>query len=312
MTDAVVSKAGAGDRPPGDQPAYRLRWWHEIAYVVGFYGIYTLVRNLGLGAGSARTAFENARHIIEIERFLGTFHEQTIQALFLPWRTFITVLNIFYGTAHFVVTIGALVWMYRRRPDRYPLWRNTLMATTALALIGFLAFPLAPPRLLGYSYGFVDTLRDIGGLWSFETGAMRKISNQYAAMPSLHFAWSAWSACVLYPMARRWFWKGLAALYPAATLFAIVVTANHYWIDALGGAAVLAGGYAIGRKVTRRRPPKPGARDALEANGTAAVSDPAVSGPAVSGGDRADGAHDDVLVDALERPSDRRPEAHPG
>ncbi|HZQ85031.1 MAG TPA: phosphatase PAP2 family protein, partial [Acidimicrobiales bacterium] len=88
------------------------------------------------------------------------------------------------------------------------------------------------------------------GLWSFDSGTMQKISNQYAAMPSLHFAWSSWSALVLLPGVRKSWLRVLLVIYPFATLFAIVVTANHYWLDAAGGAFVLTVGYSIARLAT--------------------------------------------------------------
>ena len=101
-------------------------------------------------------------------------------------------------------------------------------------------------------YGFVDTLEHYGSLWSFDSGSMQKISNQYAAMPSLHFAWSLWCALLLIPVLRRNWTKVLAGLYPAFTLFAVVVTANHYIIDAAAGAVCLGLGYVIAGVITRR------------------------------------------------------------
>lgn len=232
-------------------PKSKLRWWRELAYILAFYAVYTLIRNTqGSAAVSAQTAFENARDVIRVEEWLGLFFEEGLQDVFLPAEWFVSFWNVFYGTAHFVVTVVALVLMFRTMSQRYPLWRNTLACTTALALIGFATFPLMPPRLLPDHYGFVDTLKEIGGLWSFDSGAMQKVSNQYAAMPSLHFAWATWSTIVLYPAMRQWWSKALAASYPALTLFAIVVTANHYWIDAVGGAVVLAVGFVAGRAIT--------------------------------------------------------------
>ena len=234
----------------------RLAWWREVLYVLAFYGVYTLVRNSqGPKPVSAARAFTNARRVIGLERLLGLYHEEAVQELVLRFRGVVRFWNVFYGTAHFAVTVGALVWLYRAAPWRYSLWRNTLLATTALALVGFAAFPLMPPRLLPPEYGFVDTLRVVGGLWSFESGPVARVSNQYAAMPSLHFAWSAWCALVLAPLAgaRRWA-RALAWAYPWLTLFAIVVTANHYWLDAVGGAAALALGHALARVVTRPHP----------------------------------------------------------
>jgi membrane-associated phospholipid phosphatase len=110
-----------------------------------------------------------------------------------------------------------------------------------------------PPRLLPEEYGFVDTLAHYGGIWSFDSGAMQKVSNQYAAMPSLHFAWSTWCALVLVPTFRRRWLKALAIAYPVCTLFAIIVTGNHYWLDAAGGAVILAIGAAAGRWWSERQ-----------------------------------------------------------
>jgi len=218
-----------------------------VLYIAAFYGVYSVIRNTqGSASVSAAEAFAHAREVIRFEEAVGLYFEEGVQEAFLGWRPFIQLWNLFYGTFHFVVTIAALVLLFRRFPARYPRWRNTLAATTGLALIGFAAYPLMPPRLLPAAYGFVDTLKVYGGLWSFDSGPVAQVSNQYAAMPSLHFAWSVWSSLVLYPMVTRRWLQELVALYPAATLFAIVVTANHFWLDAAGGAALLGVGAAAG------------------------------------------------------------------
>lgn len=261
-----ASEAITHTSPAAAAPAARaetLRWQKEVAIVGVFYAVYTSVRNLfGSASASPSHAFANARHVIGIERALGLFHEERIQRWFAGWSWLLRLCNIFYGTFHFAVTIGVLVFLFSRRAEHYRLWRNTLAVTTALALIGFSAFPLMPPRLLGdcgefgacaTQYSFVDTLKSVGGLWSFDSGTMQSISNQYAAMPSLHFAWSSWCCLALWRHlpSRR---VRIAALgYPLFTLFTIVVTANHYWIDAVGGAFVLAGGYAFARVGTSAR-----------------------------------------------------------
>jgi MFS superfamily sulfate permease-like transporter len=239
-----------------------LRWWKEVLYVLAFYAVYSAIRNTqGSASVSAHHALDNALDIIRIERALGLFHEQAVQDAVLDLgRFFIEFWNLFYGTFHFIVTTFALIYVFRRFPERYPRWRNTLAFTTALALIGFALYPLMPPRLLdlhGLHYGFVDTLERFGSLWSFDSGTMQKISNQYAAMPSLHFAWSLWCALLLFPVMRHRWSKALAAAYPVATLFAIVITANHYWLDAAGGAVCLGVGYVLSGLVTRRWEKRP-------------------------------------------------------
>jgi hypothetical protein len=250
----TAAAAPAGAPALGGVRASRLRWWREALYVLCFYGVYTLVRNRGLNDQGHVQALHNALRVIRAERWLHVFHEAAVQHVFYPSaRWFLSFWDVFYGSAHFVVTVVALVWLFRADPARYPRLRNTLAITTALALVGFAFFPLMPPRLLPMNlhFHFVDTLKAVGGLWSFDSGTMQKISNQYAAMPSLHFAWSTWSAVVLFPLVRRAWLRALVVIYPALTLFAIVVTANHYFLDAVGGAAVLGVGALLALPLTK-------------------------------------------------------------
>jgi hypothetical protein len=239
-----------GDEQRGPR---RLRWWREVLYAAVFYGVYSVIRNTqGSAMVSAAHAMGNALEIIRLERWLHLYHERAIQEAFLDDVGFIEFWNLFYGTFHFVVTVFALVLLFRKFPQRYPRWRNALAITTGLALIGFATYPLMPPRLLPSSYGYVDTLKTYGSLWSFDSGAVHKISNQYAAMPSLHFAWSMWCTLVLVPALKSMWAKALAILYPIGTLFAIVVTANHFILDAVAGAAVLGVGMVAGFALASR------------------------------------------------------------
>lgn len=229
----------------------------EVIIIAVFYFVYSSTRNLtGSATISEEHALLNAERLIRLERSLHVFHEATLQSWLLSQQWLLWISNVFYGTAHFIVTIGVLIWIFIAVPEQYRFWRNTLAIATALALIGFMSFPLLPPRLLPEHYGFVDTLQKIGGLWNFESGPVNKISNQYAAMPSLHFAWSSWCALALFTLATRWWVKLLGILYPFLTLFVIVVTANHYVLDAVGGAVVLAIALTVSFAVERSRPPK--------------------------------------------------------
>jgi PAP2 superfamily len=249
--DQEGQAAPAGAVEPTGAPR-RLYWWREVLYVLAFYGVYSWIRNqFGSASVSPGTAFANARHVIHIERLVGLFHEETIQQVVLRFHSFIVFWNVYYGTFHFIVTAFALIWMYRSFPKRYPLWRNTLAFTTGFALVGFATFPLMPPRLLPVSYGFVDTLDKFGALWSFDSGAMHKISNQYAAMPSLHCAWAMWCLFVMWPQLKSVWARALLVLYPIATVYCIIVTANHYWLDAVGGFVTLGLGFAAAKVFTK-------------------------------------------------------------
>jgi hypothetical protein len=264
VTDAPTD---ADDRHDAVTADTGLRWWREVLYIALFYFVYSWIRNqFGSASVHPDEAFDHALQVIDIEKTLGLYVEPTIQGWFVTGspgdieftfsgaRLFLRFWNIFYGTFHFIVTGGALFWIYHRFPGSYRKWRNTLAITTGLALLGFSLYPLMPPRLLSAcnefgrcgDFPYVDSLAAIGGLWSFDSGTMQAVSNQYAAMPSLHFGWSLWCLFALFPHLRHRWSKVLICLYPVATLFAIMVTANHYWLDAACGALTLGVGYVLG------------------------------------------------------------------
>jgi membrane-associated phospholipid phosphatase len=265
-------------RPTGTvpiRPVKRSNWWREVILIAAFYGAYSLVRDLrGDKPVSVAQALTNAHRVIRFERWFGIFHEQAVQHWFLHDRDLLKFCDDFYGTAHFVAAIGILILLFFRFPERYRLWRNTLAFITGLALVGFYFFPLMPPRLLPAGYHFVDTLRAVGGLWNFSSGPVNDVSNQYAAMPSLHTAWSTWCALVVISIVRPWWAKALALLYPAFTVFCIVVTANHYFLDAIVGVLLVVVSYFLALLVTRkmdelavRREARAARRDLTEEDG---------------------------------------------
>jgi hypothetical protein len=234
-----------------DAASARLRWYREVATVLVFYAVYSAIRNLfGSNAVPPEVALRNAERVIRAEQAVSGFVEADLQAFFLGWGPgFMRFWNLYYGSLHFVVTAGVMVWLYHRHPAHYPRWRNTLGAMTALALVGFSLFPLMPPRLLGrtgaygggdaaYAGDFVDTLVAFPTLWSFESSAMQSVSNQYAAMPSLHVGWALWCVAAVLPFTAHRVVRFAFVVYVPATVFAIVVTANHYWLDAVGGVIV--------------------------------------------------------------------------
>jgi hypothetical protein len=233
----------------GLRDGHVIYWWVEILALIAFYVIYSAIRNANQGDDAQ--AFENAKQILDWQRALGIAHEETLQDWALSFKPIVIAANYFYGSMHFVVTIGAGIFLFRKFPDDYPLMRNTIAITTTLALIGFVTYPLMPPRLLPDSFGFVDTLDRYPTFWSFNSGAMSKVSNQYAAMPSVHVAWALWCTLAFYPRVRARAAKVLAILYPVTTIVVIVVTANHYLLDAVGGAVVFCIGVLIARRVTR-------------------------------------------------------------
>lgn len=265
LVETAIPAAALGAPGPAAAPVApttptrpRLRWWHELVVAVAFYAAYTAVRNrFGSASVGAGEAYANALRVIDLERGLGIFNEQALQQTALRWPPLVVAANAWYGSLHFVATVAVLVALFRRFPERYRHWRNVLAATTALALAGFALFPLMPPRLLcagclagaGVDHGFVDTLATHPGSWSFGDGGLQAVSNQWAAMPSLHFAWALWCSAGLWDVTRRRGTRLALVAYPTVTLLAIVVTGNHFWLDAVGGAVVLVAGVLVGTKV---------------------------------------------------------------
>ena len=249
---ALVNKSPESAETDITRPVRRSSWWREVLIIATFYVLYTLVRDVrGDRPVSVFQATTNAHRIIRLERAVGIFHEANFQHVFLHYRELIRLCDDYYGTIHFVAAVGVLALLFFRYPGRYRLWRNTLALATGLALIGFSFFPVLPPRLLPPGYHFVDTLRVVGGLWSFSSGPVNDVSNQYAAMPSLHTTWSAWCALAVLPLVRPLWGKVLVLLYPLATIFCIIVTANHYFADVAAGLLLLGVSYLLALILTR-------------------------------------------------------------
>ncbi|GLH98845.1 phosphatase PAP2 family protein [Phytohabitans aurantiacus] len=179
-------------------------------------------------AGDLPTAYANAAGIWHLERAWGLPNEAALQQTILGHGWLVRAANLYYAGVHFPATAAFLLWTYLRRPHLYRWARTTLAALTAAAFTVQVLIPLAPPRLLAAA-GMVDTAAVVGP--NVYTASTDAITNQYAAMPSLHVGWAAVVAIVLiHATGGRWRWLWL--LHPLATLAVVVATANHYWLDA--------------------------------------------------------------------------------
>ncbi len=231
------------------------RLWREILLVAVFYGAYTLIRVLI--PHNVPAAYAHAGQIIRLEHVLGLDFELDLNQDLMRLPGLARVANAFYATAHFVVTLSVLVWLYRCRPRDFRWLRTSLMIATGIALIGFWAYPLAPPRFLT-DRGFVDpvtALHTFGLYSSPEAGSM---TNQFAAMPSMHAGWALWCAVAVVTLSKRPLVRAAAALYPIVTIMVIFSTANHYLLDAMAGVAImmfaLLVGFLLHRGGTTTRP----------------------------------------------------------
>lgn len=222
----------------------RPRLWFEVLLIAVSYWTYSLVRNAVPEQRAA--ALRNADWIWQAEQSLHIAVEHTVNRAVNSVTWLIVGMNYYYATLHFVLTIGVLVWLYRWHPGRYAAARLTLFATTGVALLGYYLYPLAPPRLME-DLGFVDTVVVHHTWGSMASGNLADVSNQYAAMPSMHIGWSTWCGVIIASLARPVWVRVLGTLYPVATLVVIVSTANHFWLDAVGGLLCLALGFTLSR-----------------------------------------------------------------
>ncbi|MGW1799223.1 phosphatase PAP2 family protein [Streptomyces sp. NPDC001984] len=224
-TEPAEAEPGSIARPP---------LVREFLLVAGLFLVYKLGRQLA--TGHTGEAFHNAHRVWDLERAVHLPDEVSVQSALLHGNAAVHLANTYYATVHFPATLAFLVWLYLRRPTHYVWARRVLAAVTATALILPFTFPLAPPRMLAAT-GLVDTAR-LYGPSVYGPPTSDHLSNQYAAMPSLHFGWALMVAIGLI-VATRSRWRWLWLLHPLVTLLVIVGTANHYWLDALAATVLL-------------------------------------------------------------------------
>ncbi|MFC4507274.1 MULTISPECIES: phosphatase PAP2 family protein [Streptomyces] len=227
--NARTEPAEAEPATPARPPVVR-----ELLLVAGLFLVYKFGRQLA--TGHTAEALRNAQDVWNAERWLRLPGEGAVQSLLLHGDVLARIANTYYATVHFPATLAFLVWLYLRRPAHYVWARRVLAAVTAAALVLHLAFPLAPPRMLAAT-GLVDTAR-VYGPSVYGPPSTDHLSNQFAAMPSLHFGWALMVAIGLI-VATRSRWRWLWLLHPLLTLLVIVGTANHYWLDAVVAGALL-------------------------------------------------------------------------
>jgi hypothetical protein len=218
------------------------RLWQELPLIgVGYY-LYREARNLV--PNQPGIAHRHGRSVQWLQDRLHLNFELSVNHLVDRHEWLAQVMDYYYATLHFIVTIAVLVWLFVARKRAYRGMRTALFATTLIGLVGFFLYPLAPPRLLP-QYGYVDTLAKYHTWGSLADPNVAEHTNQFAAMPSLHIGWAVWCAVGVFYCAKPWWLRALAVVYPIGTLMVIVGTANHFIIDAVGGLVVVAAGFGV-------------------------------------------------------------------
>jgi hypothetical protein len=233
----------------------RIAW--EIALILTAITLYFGVR--GLIETRIELAYRNAERVIDLERSAGLFAEPELQNAISGHGWLLEAVSSVYIYGHWPVLAATLLWLLLRHRDEYSRFRNAMLISGAIGLVIFAVFPVAPPRFLP-GYGFVDTVTE-------QTSAYRVLQppafvNQYAAVPSLHLGWNLLMGIAWASFAGHWLGRLFGWLMPPAMLAAIVLTANHYLVDGLAGAAIallasLTATHLAHRYTRRRQAPSP-------------------------------------------------------
>jgi hypothetical protein len=223
-------------------PRHRAAWLAEVALIVAFDVTYEWLRSIRSAAPAVAT--ERARSVLAIERWLHVAVEQRMNEFTTAHTWLASGAGYYYGTLHFVVTPAVMIWLWRRRQESYETWRTVLALATTGALVTYLLFPVAPPRLA--LPGFTDTLIASHVFGAGDPHGVSGLINMYAAMPSLHVGWAFWVALAVFN-SRSGRFRWLAWLYPMVTTAVVMATANHFLLDGAAGSAYVASAYAIMR-----------------------------------------------------------------
>lgn len=238
----------------GVSPRTRLRWWTELPLILLVYASYSAGRLLA--RGDVSSAVDHGLAILRIEKVLHLNAEHPLNRLFTRETWLGVPADFWYASLHYLVTPVILIWLFRARARHYRAARTWLMTSTFIGLIGFTLLPTCPPRLLSADHGFVDTMAQYSsyGWWAGDASAPRGLggmTNQYAAMPSLHVGWALWCGVMLWRYGRTPFTKALGIAYPLLTTIVVMGTANHYFLDAAAGALVMGIGLLLTPLVMR-------------------------------------------------------------
>ncbi|WP_448062447.1 phosphatase PAP2 family protein [Cellulomonas hominis] len=225
-TERAPGRAGTTRR------ARHLAIAREAVLLGALYGIYSLIRNLAPERVS--TADAHARSVLRVESGFGFDIELGVNRFVTDHPALAVVANYFYATLFLVSVVSVLVWLWRTRPQQYRYFRTALVLMTLVALASYWAYPVSPPRLLPGG-GYVDTVPFFETWGVSAADRPQGVSNQYAAMPSMHVGWALWCGLTV-ALCTRARWKRVVALaFPAATVFVVIATANHFVLDAVAG-----------------------------------------------------------------------------
>jgi hypothetical protein len=251
VTAAIVATGVAWSLPR----ERRLHLAREVLLLTSLFFLYFWLR--GVTEGGLAESLTHAEQIEDLERSLGIFREGDLQQFILDTDWIVELSNLVYIWAHWPVLGAVAIWLYRQHPTRYPAYRNAVIISGALGVLFFEFYPTAPPRIA--SPDIVGTVGDRAGY--YENFQPSFLSNEFAAVPSLHVGWSVLMGIALVRESRPlrgprsrvdWTIATVGVLMPLVMTWAVIVTGNHYFIDGVVGTALSVGGLLIALRLLDR------------------------------------------------------------
>ncbi|MEI6447102.1 MAG: phosphatase PAP2 family protein [Actinomycetes bacterium] len=223
----------------------------QLGLFASCYLAYQVVRSTMGGTGAEATAFWNATQLIQLEQALNIFVEPTVQAWSRSSGTVIGFADWMYINSHYVITFGALVFIYFRRNPSFYFVRNMFVAAMLIALVGYALYPTAPPRLMP-EWGFSDTIALTTGV-KVDNEKASALVNLYAAVPSMHVCFALMVGGTMSLLVSRSWARWLWRFYPLLVTWVVVATGNHFLLDAVLGAMTALAAWAIARRLASVR-----------------------------------------------------------
>lgn len=226
------------------QGRWKLRWNEALKEVAIIGAIFLTYRiSSGILNHGFDQASQNTYDIVNLEKSLGIFLESDFQSFFINSAVLTNLINIIYTIFYYPALITFTIWAFIYHRQQYFLVRNVFLLSATIAFTCFALYPVAPPWMFP-KLGFTDTMAEYG-LVQYESGIMSSLTNLYAAMPSCHFAWTLLIGTAIVFMTRFWWLKMVGVILPLCMLISIIATANHFFLDALGGVVVVGLAYGI-------------------------------------------------------------------
>lgn len=226
----------------------------EFALISALYAVWRVARKLPLAQDDG--AIERARSIVDFQEAIFLPTELSLQQFILrnDWLGWPTTL--YYAVLHVPALIAFLVWLFVFHRPHFAHWRNGLVFLTGMCLV-IRFWRVAPPRFLA-DLGYEDLSERFGPSIYGPVGT--GVSDQFAAMPSIHVGWAAVVSLGIFALSTsRWRW--LFLLHMIITIIVVSASGNHWWLDGIVAIGLLVAGLwldtFIRLRVARRGEPAP-------------------------------------------------------